>query len=436
ADTGELTDFLETASDLFSVAFWERFAGNRYLGVKLDDQPWRYFNVMGQMGESFGLVYFETWLELCALIHDQPSMIDMMNLLDEGGPSATQRQEAVSTIPLNNLHPDDLRALEAVDGVARFYTEAQPPEDTSLASLLADLDLDGLDLGSMGLELPDGMTLEGLTSAREHGGTPAPSLEVPLPAQLSMQGPAPARFPLTSYTLVLKALGQILAKRRAKVITSIKQRLELGGHTLTLRYPAKGDEAFNALTKTSQPDLIPGTYRLTVDLAPSSADGKGDDDYGYDYEYSKIVIEASGDASAQQLMKALDKSLKYEGGFGGFAVDDDPQVDVASLTDGQAKGANTSQEGTALPEVIGPASSPQEAIAMLLARREGTASMRQIWSRRETYGPKAFVAQLAELAEQQPMFLSKWLSYYPLSFERISDDTRPKDDPVQVSLVK
>ncbi len=122
----------------------------------------------------------------------------------------------------------------------------------------------------------------------------------------------------------------------------------------------------------------------------------------------------------------MDKSIKQGGGFEGFVVADSFTADEQS----DEQHVDNPQKAP-----LTPPDSAEDALAMLLAKRDEM-SVTQIWSRRDNYGPKAFVAQLAALAEQQPMFLSKWLNYYPVTFERISDDTRPKDDVVHVSTLK
>ena len=348
-----LSAFLAAAKTFYERAHWRRVAGNKYLAFRLDEEPWRYLNLMGQMDEEPGLAYFPEWLEVCELVYNQPSPFDLM-LADEDDIFAyLGNREALTLVPLTSLHPDDEAAITTLKNHRRYRVDGEYPLP--------------LRIGSAGVRAP---TL---------------SLEV--------------------YTLLLTGIDQVLSKRRAEVISSVKTTLELDGHRLELRYPAKGDEAFvqskNVRSKNVQGKKASragakdsaGTYKLTIaDLADDP-----------------VIVEVSGDANAKQVIAALDKA--FGSSFEGFIVGLASEEEVPDEEEGEAGGVDFGS------------------IARLLTRqREGT----HLWSRRETYGPKPFVNQLAARAQREPMWLSKWLDYFPVTFERVSDESKPKDDAVRV----
>ena len=74
--------------------------------------------------------------------------------------------------------------------------------------------------------------------------------------RFSLEGLETPHLSLFEYEALMDALAQIIAKRRARLITSIKQTLTVGQTPVMLRYPAKGTEAFE--------DHPPGSFRLII----------------------------------------------------------------------------------------------------------------------------------------------------------------------------
>lgn len=213
---GEVRSYWKAARALFDAKPWERLDGNKYLAFQRDDGDWYYCTVMGQAGEEYGLAMFEDWLQLCRMVHNAPSMLEIfagegeLKQLEAAGWS-----EALTPVPLEMIDPED-------------------------ASYLKQLGL-----------------------------RPLASGEYPVPYRMTPDGQALVHFSLHTYRALAEGLAALLSRRKAKRISSIKQELEAAGSQLLLRYPADGLEAVEDA----------GYYRLTVGGELLGGEVLRDDDF-------------------------------------------------------------------------------------------------------------------------------------------------------------
>ncbi|MDZ7704370.1 MAG: hypothetical protein U5L04_07810 [Trueperaceae bacterium] len=343
-----LRDYFEAARRYYEQEHWSRVRDDKFVGVQIDGGGWHYLNLMGQEGEEPGVLFFADWLAVCQLVHSRPDPFHTIFASPFDEDDVPIDQEAITLWDLDELHPEDQAHVRALDQHKKYS-------------------IDG---------------------------------EFPLPLRISEDTLQAPRMGLEPYTLILTAIDTVLSRRRTPVLTSIKQTVTLsdrrGDHQVQLRYPAKGDEAFS--------DEAPGTYRITVDLSDEVLDSADFDDSDLDYDVAatipkdptsdagdqnaQVVLEASGDSSAEDLLDVLRDQLEFYGG----SIITNPPYDPAHLF-------------------------PAQSVSLFA----GTAR-----------GPAPFVYQLAERAKHEPLAIAAWFSVFPLTFERISDSTRPKDDAVKV----
>ena len=200
----QLQAYFTAARAFFRARPWDRFAPNKYLGFRIDDGPWTYANVMGQMGEEFGLALFDDWLSLCRFVHERPAFAAFLGGNEGGRLEAAGATESVSLAEIQALHPEDALHLQA------------------------------------------------------HGLKPDRQGRYPTILRITPQGFEPPRLPLDVYTALLNALTQVLTKRTAPQITSVKQRITTGRVAIDLRYPARGDER-EELSATAYEFVVHGT---------------------------------------------------------------------------------------------------------------------------------------------------------------------------------
>ena len=353
-DKETLQSYFEATTVFYDNEYWDRVEGKRYLAFQIikdgEVGEWHYANLMGQMGEEFGLAIFESWLEICKLESNIPSPMAMMSMMMDGEDYIPKtKREAISLTELEFLHPDDEDAVLDLDN----HKEYSFNED------------------------------------------------YPLPMSLGMGGVEAPEFSLENYTYLLKAIHEVFSKRKADVIKSIKKTVELENCTVNLHYPAKGNEAFTDSPKAQNI----GTYRFTII-------GK-DSDTGSISQLSKgktVQIELSGDANAYDLIKAIKKQLDLY--VEGFCIIEDEEL-IAELKE-------TAQE--------------VESFENLLHHRRISDEVTRLWSRNDVYSAKPYIAQIAALAEKEPVYVTAWLELYELQVERISNSPRPKDDIVCIAI--
>ena len=182
----DLRALLDAARVFYQAAPWLRLRGDRYVALRLDDGPWLYANVMGQAGEQPGLALFSDWLALCRFVYAAPPLVDQgLEALEEVGPA-----EGLTLYPLGMLAEADAERLRAL-------------------------------------------------------GPPVHDGGYPVAARFTPGGAAPSGWPPEIYTALLRALPEVVAKRRAATITSVKANVDTPEGRLSLRYPAKGTEALS-----------------------------------------------------------------------------------------------------------------------------------------------------------------------------------------------
>jgi hypothetical protein len=229
--------YFRAAHTFFKTQPWTRLDGDKYVGFCFGEGPWHYLSVLGQMGEEFGLSYFENWLHLCRFLHNQPTLLDFFEGAGETlAFEAAGSMEGLTLEPRAALHPDDIARLKQL-GV-------KPPYQGSY----------------------------------------------PIVRRFTLEGMEPPQRSLSDYRVLMEALAQAVRQRRARTITSIKQTITVDEVSVTLRYPASGDEV---LTEN------PGTYRLVISqINPEAQAGTG-----------RIEIDAPGDTRLDAINRALRQEL-------------------------------------------------------------------------------------------------------------------------------
>ena len=115
--------YFDAAHAFYRARPWERIDGEKYVAFRLGDGPWGYLSVLGQMGEEFGLSYFEDWLQLCRFVHNQYTPLDFATGAGEAKPLvAAGALEGLTLEPLHALHPEDIGYLQRL-GVKPYVTD-------------------------------------------------------------------------------------------------------------------------------------------------------------------------------------------------------------------------------------------------------------------------------------------------------------------------
>ncbi|MFB6271280.1 MAG: hypothetical protein ABEL51_00140 [Salinibacter sp.] len=239
-DEAALRSFIDTAVRFYDAEPWTRTEGDRFLGVRIDDGPWFFSNVMGQLEDSPGLSVFDDWLTVCRFIHNERSPMG-----PPGGPPRTGPRGA------GGGPPSPIEAAGALEALSLF------PRDT-----LHPVDAHRLD--QLGIDPPvDG--------------------QYPVPRRFDAQaGPVQPHFDLDPYRLTMEALRIALERRRATPVTSIKTTLDLDGRSVSLRYPSDGTErpldgppghrfvVSGQDEDVGAPSRIPEDTRFVIDAAAST----------------------------------------------------------------------------------------------------------------------------------------------------------------------
>lgn len=241
-DDAPLRTFFDTAARFYESAPWTRTEGDRFLGVQIDDRPWFFVNVMGQMEEDPGLSVFDDWLTVCRFLHNQrPSYLD----------------DVFATLFAEDLAPEDIggdgafEAAGAMEGLTLHALDELHPADAERL-LRASVD-------------------------------PPVGAFYPAPRRYdAKQGATAPHIDLDTYRRVMEALMTALERRRATPVTSIKTTLDVDGAEVSLRYPSEGAErpydgppAYRLLVhgdreEMHQPSRLPPGTTLVVD-APATA---------------------------------------------------------------------------------------------------------------------------------------------------------------------
>lgn len=211
ADADTIRTFMETASRFYEAEPWRRTEGDRFLGVKIGDDPWFFVNVMGQLKESPGLSVFDDWLTVCRFIHNQPSDDFLSEFADLffGDPE---------------MRVDPFEAAGALEAFSLHDRDTLHPADAD--------------------------RLDNLSIAPPVNG------QYPVPHRFEFEsGPTRPRFALDTYRRTVEALLIALERRTATPVTSIKTTLDIDGKAVSLRYPSDG---------TERPYEGPPGYRLRL----------------------------------------------------------------------------------------------------------------------------------------------------------------------------
>lgn len=252
APEDQLRAFLDTAERFYEAEPWTRTEGDRFLGVQIDDEPWFFVNVMGQLGDTPGLTLFDDWPTVCRFIHnDRPPSSELDELASllfgEDRPDA----------------PDPFEAAGALEGIT-----------------LHDRDL---------LHPGDADYLDRLSIAPPVNG------QYPAPQRFEFEdGPVAPRVSLDTYRRVMEALLIALERRHATPVTSIKTTLDIDDVSVSLRYPSEGTErSYNG----------PPGYRLVLQGHDHDIDSSSRLPAG-----AQLVIEAPATALFKDIAKAAKKS--------------------------------------------------------------------------------------------------------------------------------
>jgi len=256
ADADTLRAFVETAARFYEAEPWTRTEGDRFLGVKIGDDPWFFANVMGQIEESPGLSVFDDWLTVCRFIHNQPSSDFLSELAD-------------LFFGDDELRVDPFEAAGALEALSLRERDALHPADAD--------------------------RLDALSIAPPVNG------QYPVPHRFEFEaGPTQPQFAFDTYRRTVEALLIALERRTATPVTSIKTTLEIDGKEVSLRYPSDG---------TERPYDGPPGYRLCL---------RGHDSDLHDPSRlpseEQIVIEAPATALFKDVSKAVTQreELFYE----------------------------------------------------------------------------------------------------------------------------
>lgn len=261
ANEASLRAFLDAATRFYEAEPWTRTEGDRFLGVQIDDEPWFFVNVMGQIEENPGLSFFEDWLTVCRFIHNQPSG-DFLNEL------------ATLLLGDDEMQVDPFEAAGAMEALSLDERDLLHPADA---------------------ERLDALSID-----------PPVQGQYPVPRRFDAnEGPVAPKFDLETYRLTIEALLIALDRRHATPVTSIKTSLEIDGTSVLLRYPSEG---------TERPYDGPPGYRLSVlghdqDISSPSRLPSG----------TRLVIDAPATALFKDVAKA---ALQFHDQFYEFSLYD------------------------------------------------------------------------------------------------------------------
>ena len=284
-DEDDIHAYFQAGRAFYDAAPWRRIEADKYLAFRLDDGPWHFLSVMGQMEEEPGLSVFDDFLHLCRFLHNAPK-----------SPAG----------PLGELFGDGFGDMIEEMGLGDLAGGG--PED----QLRAAGAVEGVTLGPLAMLHPqDGARLLALTDEDDVG--PVAGAEYPLvhryAADALFETP---RLPLSAYRALLDAVREAVAKRRADPVTSIKEAFTVGEHTVDLRYPSKGEEILPS---------DPGGVRLVV-RAPDDLDDI-EEDVGVAAGEEVLHVEAPGDMPIKKIARVLQRDTDqrwYPTAFGSGAA--------------------------------------------------------------------------------------------------------------------
>ncbi len=290
-DDDRLHAFVDAASRFYDAEPWTRTEGDCFLGVQVDDAPWFFVNVMGQMEEDPGLSVFDDWLTVCRFLHNQQasSFLDtLFGLIGEGPPPELD----VSSFD------GPFEAAGAMEGLTLHAVDELHPAD---AERLLQADIDPI-VGDF----------------------------YPVPRRYDAdRGPVAPHVTLDTYRRVMEAILIALDRRRATPVTSIKTTLDIDGTEVALRYPSEG---------TERPYDGPPGYRLLV-----HGDAEEMHEPSRLPEGTTLVIEAPATALVKDIAKVAKSANErfyefslYEGEIGLWDDRDsrrNPSPRVADLLD-------------------------------------------------------------------------------------------------------
>lgn len=241
----EVKAFFKAAGSFFRTQPWEVVDGHKFLTFRLGDGPWRYANVMGQAEEEYGLAVFKDWLEVCKATNNPETLMDVFESLGSGQPPlpksllATGGAESISLNPLDTLASEDAAFLKNL--------KIKPIWRNHYATV--------------------------------HRYTPY-GLETP-------------QLDISLYTGLMAVLTERALRVRGDRITSLKASFDTPKGTLTVRYPAKGDEASKG----------EGYYQFRVPFTLGAQSATLGDPIWAE-------VKAPGEAKWHRVIAALTKSAK------------------------------------------------------------------------------------------------------------------------------
>ncbi len=199
ASPSQIQDLMASAKHFYQLKPWEKIDGNTFMAFRFAGETWHYLNVMGQMGESFGISLYHDWLEACKLIANQKS--GFLSVLNE-------------------------------DTVSRSHQAMQHVEAFSLdfLNLLSVWDADRL----LRSKIPPIKHLNHSWYPAHHHFAYNPETE-----ELDA---APVRFSLDQLTTLLAALTERVGQSKAVLLRKFKTRTD----SLELIYPATGAEELDS----------------------------------------------------------------------------------------------------------------------------------------------------------------------------------------------
>ncbi len=203
-----LSQFTEAARAYFALVPWERLVGNNYIAVQLDGGPWRYLNIIGHLHEEFGLNVFDSWLQLCRFLHNQPDEHEFDQPDAIFRPiAAAGHLEALSLDPLEEFNPDDADRL-----------------------------------------IQEGLRPISIPHEHWHG---FPSIK-----RIDANGYQQPERSLAFFQTLLQGLTNAIKNRKQASIRSIQKTLKISDRKVRFIYPATGIEHFGQDRRTFRVTLI------------------------------------------------------------------------------------------------------------------------------------------------------------------------------------
>ncbi len=181
--------YFRAAEAFYRSRPWEALAAEKFVGFRLEGQPWRYATIMGHGGEEYGFAVYDDWLDACRMAYAH-----MPTFGDEW----------------TDEPPDPLVAVDGLEGLSLY-----PPDMLTQA---------------------DAEVIARLRVRKTWKGQYA------LVQRHAMEGVVPALNALEAYTAIMQVLTARVERARGRTVTSIKAQVGTDHGTLEVVYPARGTE--------------------------------------------------------------------------------------------------------------------------------------------------------------------------------------------------